>query len=173
MQKLLRPQDRAGDIIFGSIVIFIVAADQLTKALIRANLIPINQFGGTVLFDVGFFRIVHAQNTGAAFGFFSGNSLTIAILAIIAVIVILLIAFLMRSRWPFLQSMWVKVALAMIVGGTIGNNIIDRLRQGYVTDFLDFRIWPAFNVADAAISVGVGIVIYRLIFYPNGVKSKK
>jgi signal peptidase II len=173
MEKLFNPRDRAGDIIFGSVVIFIVVADQLTKALIRANLIPINQFGGEVLFDIGFFRIVHAQNTGAAFGFFSGNSLTIAILAIIAVIVILLIVFLMRTRWSFLQSMWVKVSLAMITGGTIGNNIIDRLRQGYVTDFLDFKVWPAFNVADLSISVGVIIIIYRLIFYPGVAKTKK
>ncbi|MGD0780904.1 MAG: signal peptidase II [Dehalococcoidales bacterium] len=168
MQKLLRPQDKWRDIVFGSVAVFIVIADQLTKALIRAYLAP-----GQVLFDVGFFRILHLQNTGAAFGFFRGNSLTIIITAAIGVVVILLMIFLLRSRWSFLNSMWVRVAMGLVMGGTIGNNLIDRIRQGYVTDFLDFKIWPAFNLADMSITVGVIIIAYRLIFYSGVTKSKK
>ena len=63
--------------------------------------------------------------------------------------------------------------MGLITGGTIGNNLIDRIRQGYVTDFLDFKIWPAFNLADMSITVGVIIIVYRLIFYSGLIKSKK
>ncbi|MHB8105719.1 MAG: signal peptidase II [Dehalococcoidales bacterium] len=168
MQKLFRPQDKWLDIVFGSVAVFVVIADQLTKALIRASLAP-----GEVLFDIGFFRIIHLQNTGAAFGILRGHSLTILIVAIIGCIAILMLVFLLRSRWSFLESMWVRVGMGLVMGGTLGNNIIDRLRQGYVTDFLDFKIWPAFNLADASVTVGVIIIIYRLIFYPTVNKSKK
>jgi signal peptidase II len=168
MQKSRRPQDKWRDIVFGSVAAFVVIADQLTKTLIRANIAP-----GDVLFDVGFFRILHVQNTGAAFGFFSGHSLIIVIASIIGVIAILLIVFFLRGRWSFLNSMWVQVGLGLVMGGTIGNNLIDRLCQGYVTDFLDFKIWPAFNVADASVTVGVIIIIYRLIFHSGLTKSKK
>ena len=167
MQKL-RLQDKALDFVFGSVAVFIVIADQLTKALIRANLAP-NQ----TLFDIGWFRIMHLQNTGASFGLFQGASLTILITSIIGVVIILMLVILLRSRWSFIQNMWVRVGLALIMGGALGNNIIDRLRQGYVTDFLDFKIWPVFNVADMAITVGIVIVAYRLIFYSGPTKNKK
>ncbi len=167
MQKL-RLQDRALDIVFGSVAIFIVVADQLTKALIRANLAP-----GQVYLDIGWFSIIHLQNTGASFGLFRGHSLTILILGIVGVIVILLLIILLRTKWSFLQSMWVRVGMALVMGGTIGNNIIDRLWQGHVTDFLDFKVWPAFNVADMSISVGVVIIAYRLIFYSGMFKKEK
>jgi signal peptidase II len=168
MLKLRRPQDNWRDIIFCSVVVFVVIADQITKALIRASLLP-----GEVLFDVGFFRIMHIQNTGASFGLFPGHSLVIVITSIIGILVILFLAFFFRSRWAYLQSNWVIVAMAMVTGGAIGNNLIDRLRQGHVTDFLDFKFWPAFNFADMCISVGVAILAYRLIFYSGLIKDKK
>jgi signal peptidase II len=168
MQKVRLPQDKWRDIIFCSVTVFVVIIDQITKALIRASLVP-----GEVLYDVGFFRIDHVQNTGASFGLFEGHSLVIVITSIIGILVILFLVFFFRNRWSFLQSNWVIVAMALVTGGTIGNNLIDRLRQGYVTDFLDFKLWPAFNVADMCITVGVIILAYRLIFYSGLVKSKK
>jgi signal peptidase II len=168
MEKLRRPQDNWRVIIFCSVAVFVVIADQLTKALIRASLLP-----GEVLFDVGFFRIIHVQNSGASFGLFQGHSLVIVITSIISLLVILFLVFFFRSRWSFLQSNWVIVAMALVTGGTIGNNLIDRLRQGHVTDFLDFKVWPAFNVADMCISVGVVLLAYRLIFYSGLTKDKK
>ena len=167
MEKLRRPQDKWRDIIFGSVVVFVVIADQITKALIRASLFP-----GEALYDVGFFRIMHVQNTGASFGLFEGHSIVIVITSIIGILVILFLVFFFRSRWSFLQSNWVIVAMAMVTGGAIGNNLIDRLRQGHVTDFLDFKVWPTFNVADMCTSVGVVILAYRLIFYSDLLKSK-
>jgi signal peptidase II len=168
MQKVRLPQDKWRDIIFCSVTVFVVIIDQITKALIRASIVP-----GEVLYDVGFFRIDHVQNTGASFGLFEGHSLVIVITSIIGILVILFLVFFFRNRWSFLQSNWVIVAMALVTGGTIGNNLIDRLRQGYVTDFLDFKLWPAFNVADMCITVGVIILAYRLIFYSGLVKSKK
>ncbi|OGO19363.1 MAG: signal peptidase II [Chloroflexi bacterium RBG_16_50_11] len=154
--------------VFGSVAVFVVIADQITKALIRANLAP-----GEVLFDAGIFRILHIQNTGAAFGLFKDHSITLVITSIIGVIVILVLVFLLRSRWSFLESMWVRVSMGMVMGGTIGNNLIDRVRMGHVTDFIDFKIWPAWNIADASITVGVIIIAYRLIFYSGLTKSKQ
>jgi signal peptidase II len=167
MQKLRRPQDNWRVIIFCSVAVFVVIADQLTKALIRAALLP-----GQVFYDAGFFRIIHVQNSGASFGLFEGHSLVIVITSIIGLLVILSLVFFFRSRWSFLQSNWVIVAMALVTGGIIGNNLIDRLRQGHVTDFLDFKVWPAFNVADMCISVGVVLLAYRLIFYSGLLKSK-
>jgi signal peptidase II len=167
MQKLHPPRDKWRDIIFGSVVLLVIVIDQLTKALVRANLAI-----GEVWFDAGFLQIIHVQNTGAAFGIFKDHSLTFIITAAIGVIVILVLVFLLRSRWRFLESMWVRVAMALVMGGVIGNNLIDRVRMGYVTDFVDFKIWPAWNVADASIIIGVIIIVYRLIFYSDAFKSR-
>ena len=167
MQKLHLRLDKWRDFIFAGVVVFIVVADQLTKALVRANLAV-----GQVWYDAGFVQIIHFQNTGAAFGIFKDNSLTIIITSVIGIIVILILVFLLRSRWHFLESMWVRMGMALVMGGTIGNNLIDRVRMGYVTDFIDFKVWPAWNVADASITVGVIIIAYRLIFYSGVVKKK-
>jgi signal peptidase II len=167
MQKPHLPRDKRRDIIFGSVVVFLVVIDQLTKALVRANLAL-----GEVWFDAGVFQIVHVQNTGAAFGIFKGNSLTLIITSVIGIIVILILTFLLHGRWRFLESLWVQVAMALVMGGAIGNNLIDRIRMGHVTDFIDFKFWPAWNVADASITVGVIIIAYRLIFYSGVAKNK-
>jgi signal peptidase II len=168
MQKLLRPQDKWRDIVFGSVAILVIIVDQVTKALIRANLAP-----GQVFVDIGFFRIIHLTNTGAAFGIFQGRSLAFIITAAVGVLAIIILVLVSRGRWSFFDSMWVRVGMGLVLGGTIGNNLIDRISQGFVTDFLDFKIWPAFNVSDMSVTVGVIIVIYRLIFYSSLTKSKK
>ena len=168
MENLRRPRDKWRDIIFCSVAVFVVIADQITKALIRASVLP-----GEVFYDVGYFRIIHVENTGASFSLFPGHSLIIVIISIIGLLVILSLVFFFRSRWSFLQSNWVIVALALVTGGAIGNNLIDRLRQGTVTDYLDFKVWPAFNVADMCLTVGIIILVYRLIFYSGLTKDKK
>ena len=167
MQKLHLLQDNWRDIVFGAVVLLVVAFDQITKILVRANLAL-----GEAWFDANVFQITHIQNTGAAFGLFKDHSLTLIITASVGVILILLLVFLLRSRWSFLESMWVRVGLGLVMGGTIGNNLIDRIYQGFVTDFLDFKVWPAFNAADASITIGVIIVAYRLIFFSDIGKSR-
>lgn len=145
-----------GPVLFFTVSL-IVAADQLTKAWVTSFDV------GEVIFKLGFFRLVHVQNTGAAFGIFQGQSFILTIVAAIGIIVLLFLVFFLRHSYPFLAGMTNIVAFSLMLGGTTGN-LIDRLRQeGRVTDFLDVGFWPAFNVADSAIVVGVIIVAYSLV----------
>jgi len=167
MQKLDRPQGKWRNVVFGCIALVVILADQLCKTWIRANLAV-----GQSLFDTGFFRIVRVHNTGAAFGIFKDHNLTLIIVACVGILVILLLVFLLRSRWSFLDSMLVMSVIGLVMGGTIGN-LIDRLRLGYVIDFIDFKVWPAFNIADSAVTVGVIIIACRIICLAQPAKSKE
>lgn len=153
-------------IIFACVGLLVVLIDQLTKAWIRANLTI-----GEAAFEAGFFKILRVQNTGAAFGIFKEHTQTIIVVAFISIIVILLLVFVMRSRWPFLNSMLVMVGIGLVMGGTIGNQI-DRVWLGYVTDFLYVTVWPTFNVADSSSVVGTVILVYCLIFRSGLLKSE-
>ncbi len=129
-----------------------IVADQLTKQIVVAQL----EFGESV--DViGPLSIHHVRNSGIAFGLFSTWASAVTLLT--AVAVAWMIAYFARSgaRHPVLP-----VALGLLIGGSAGN-LVDRLRQGHVTDFLDLRYWPAFNLADAFIVVGVAILLAALI----------
>jgi len=157
MRKVSRLQDKQWSVVFPLIGLLIVVADQLSKVWIRINLPE-----GHSLFQVGFFRITHVHNTGAAFGLFRDQSFALTIVAIIAITVILVYTFVGYRHFPWLDSMSGKLALGLILGGTVGN-LIDRLRFGYVTDFIDFSFWPAFNIADSAVTVGVTIFVVSLL----------
>lgn len=139
---------------------FVVALDQATKALVIAAL----PFGGERDVIPGFFRLVHSRNRGIAFGLFgsSGPAVQIALLCVVIVVVVVVAVQLRRTGQDGLNTL----GLSLVLGGALGN-LIDRLVRGEVVDFLDFFVrlgdrehhWPAFNVADAAISVGAGCVI--------------
>jgi len=146
------------DVAFAAIALLVVLADQLSKGWIRANIAV-----GHVSFDAGFFQIIHIQNTGAAFGIFKEHTSAIMVLVFIEIFILLLVVYLLRNRLSFFNTRLVYVGLGLIMGGAIGNQI-DRIRLGYVTDFLDFKVWPAFNVADASAVVGSFIVAFALIF---------
>lgn len=129
-----------------------VLADQLTKQLVGRTL----ALGDSV--DIlGPFSIHHVQNSGIAFGLF--GSRTSIVIAVTAVAVGAMLVFFARSgrRHPVLP-----VALGLVVGGSIAN-LIDRIRLGHVTDFLDLVAWPAFNLADTFIVVGVVILFGALV----------
>ena len=164
MQKVNRLQDKWRNVAFFLVGLLIVFADQLSKTWIRANLPH-----GHSLFDIGFLRITRVHNTGAAFGLFPDQFLALTIAAVIGVIAILLCALLSRRCLPFLDNMVGKSALGLILGGTVGN-LIDRLRLGYVTDFIDFRIWPTFNIADSAVTIGVIIFAYSILRFSQVAK---
>ena len=157
MRKANYPQGKWRNVVFSLTGLLIVVADQLSKAWIRANLAE-----GRSLFETGFFRITHVQNTGAAFGLFRGQSFLLTIIAILGIIALLSYVFIFSRRLPLLDSILGKCALGLVFGGTLGN-LIDRFRFGYVTDFIDFGFWPAFNVADSAVTVGVIILAFSLI----------
>ena len=158
MQKLHRLPDKWRDVVFGSIALLVVIADQLTKSWIRTSLAL-----GEVLVDKGFVQIVHVQNTGASFGMFKGYIPIIITAVFLEIIFILFIVYLFHKRLSFLDSILMRVGAGLIFGGAIGNQI-DRLLLGHVTDFIDFKFWPAFNVADSSAVVGAIIVAYCIIF---------
>ena len=106
----------------------------------------------------GFFRLTYVTNTGAAFGLFPDQAIPLTLTAAVGVIALLL-----HYRWGISDSLWLKSSLGLQLGGALGN-LIDRLRFGHVIDFLDFRVWPVFNLADSAIVVGAIVLIYFLLF---------
>ena len=157
MRKVNHLQDKWRKVVFGLTGLLIVVADQLSKAWIRANLLE-----GQSLFETGFFRITHLHNTGAAFGLFQGQLFILTVIALIGVIVLLIYGFVVYHRFPWFENLLNRFALGLVLGGAAGN-LIDRIRLGYVTDFIDFGFWPAFNIADSAVTVGVIILVYSLL----------
>jgi len=135
----------------------VVAADQPSKIWIRSY-----QESQTI-FEAGIFRITRIHNTGASFGLFQGQSFPLTIVAFIGIVAVLVFALFAYRRFPFLDSRLGKISLGLILGGTVGN-LVDRLSLGYVTDFIDIGVWPAFNVADSAITVGVILLACSLLF---------
>lgn len=132
----------------------IVGLDQLTKSVLRARL-PLHDSFPVVR---GFFDIAHVENTGAAFGLFASVDhpwRTAFLLAVAGGVFLAVLAFALRSPAGAIR---LQAGLALIMGGAVGN-FIDRVASGTVTDFLLFYVgrhqWPAFNVADSAITVGV------------------
>ncbi len=112
--------------------------------------------------ETGFLRLAHVQNTGAAFGLFKDQALPLTIVAFIGIAVLLFFVLFMHRRFPFLATMPAKLVLGLSLGGTVGN-LIDRLRYGYVTDFIAIGRWPAFNIADSSVVVGTILIAYLLI----------
>ena len=131
----------------GLVALAAAAGDQLTKAIVSSRLGL-----GEAVDVVGPFTIHHVRNTGIAFGLFSDA--TSIVIALTAIAITALVVFFARSarRHPLLP-----VAVGFVLGGSI-SNLVDRLRLGHVTDFLDLDYWPAFNLADTFIVVGVGLL---------------
>ncbi|HOE68443.1 MAG TPA: signal peptidase II [Candidatus Omnitrophota bacterium] len=139
-------------IFFYGLVGLVVLLDQLTKALAVAFLSE-----NSAVAIPGVLHLTLVRNTGVAFGFMSDHSSLL--FSVITVSLVLLFILVARSRGASLSEKW---ALSLILGGAIGN-WIDRFRIGAVVDFLDFRIWPVFNLADTAITVGVGIYLLSIL----------
>jgi signal peptidase II len=146
----------------GAIVLAAVVADQVTKHVVASNLTL-----GEGLQVVGPFSIRHIQNSGIAFGLFSNA--TAAVIVVTAIAVGWMLVYFGRSgaRHPVLP-----VALGLVIGGSV-SNLADRVRLGFVTDFLDFRYWPAFNLADSFIVIGVGILLAALLLAEREPHSPK
>ena len=120
----------------------VVAADQVTKAIVRSSI------GRTEKVDVfPGLDLVNTRNTGVAFGFFSGGGALVAVVAGLALAALLAFFFTHADR----PLVWLPTGL--LIGGAAGN-LIDRAAEGSVTDFLDPPLWPAFNLADVAITLG-------------------
>jgi signal peptidase II len=135
-----------------AIALAAIGADQLTKRVVASRLALDEDVR-----VVGPLSIHHVQNSGIAFGLFS--SATSIVIVLTAVAVAWMLWFFARSgaRHPILP-----VALGLVIGGSV-SNLLDRIRLGHVTDFLDLRFWPAFNLADSFIVVGVAILLVALV----------
>lgn len=141
----------------------VILADQITKALILKHL-PLHK---SIQVIAGIFDITHILNPGGAFGLMANMSVvvrTVVFLFISSLAVGLILYFYIKTPSGFA---FLAAGFALIFGGAIGN-LIDRVRFGVVVDFLDFYIgkyhWPAFNIADSAITIGMGIFIFHLMF---------
>jgi signal peptidase II len=135
-----------------AVAVAALVADQVTKHVVTSSL-NLDEAAHVV----GPLSIHHVQNSGIAFGFF--GSATSVVTVVTAAAIVWMVVFFARSgaRHPVLPA-----ALGMLVGGSL-SNLVDRIRLGHVTDFIDFKYWPAFNLADSFIVVGVAILLGALI----------
>ncbi|HER63006.1 MAG TPA: signal peptidase II [Desulfobacteraceae bacterium] len=156
------------------LIILVVVLDQLSKLWVVGNFALYE----SVPVIPGFFSLTYLTNTGAAFGILAGHSTWWRQAFFIAIALAALVVITVMYRRLRNESVWYEVALAFIAGGAIGN-VIDRVRLGSVVDFLDVYIgtrhWPAFNIADSAITVGVAVFLVKNIFFDEkpGNKSKQ
>jgi signal peptidase II len=127
----------------------VLAADQLTKALVRSNVSVGDEDG--VFPGV---QLVHVKNDGVAFGALSGKP--IVMIVVLVALAGLVVWFLLHSHRRYV---WIPTGL--LLGGALGN-IVDRVRDGAVTDFIKIPLWPAFNIADMAITFGVLALLWVL-----------
>ena len=141
------------DWIFYVLTIAVIICDQLTKYVVRET-IPLYE----TFIEVGIFSIVHGQNTGSAFGLFAGFTNFLIIASLIGLALILYFFVKQASA-----NLFVRIAVGLIVGGAVGN-LIDRVKDGFVVDFISVGWWPAFNVADSAISIGMTVMVLVMIF---------
>lgn len=143
--------------IFLGLAATVIVADQLTKAWIASSIPP----GESISVVGDYLRLVHSQNTGALFGLFRESAILFGLASIL--VIGLIVAYHARSG----RSTYMSVALGLLLGGAIGN-LIDRLRLGYVVDFVDAGIgnvrWYTFNVADAAISFAILFLVVAAIW---------
>jgi signal peptidase II len=146
--------------------LFVIALDQATKAVVAARL----AHEGAVSVIPGLFDLTFVKNPGGVFGMFKNldSSLRAPLFTVVPVIAIGLIV-LFAARLP-VSHRFAQTALSLILGGAVGN-LIDRFSLGYVIDFFDVywrgHHWPAFNVADSAICIGVGMLMLETFLAPD------
>lgn len=145
------------------VFVFAVVFDQISKILIIRTL-PLYS---SIKLIPGFFDLTHLHNPGGAFGFLANQSQLLRTIVFIGMAFIALVIILWFFKTTPVDFKWLRTAYIMILGGAVGN-LIDRIRMGYVVDFLDVYYkeihWPAFNIADSFITIGMGIIIYHVVF---------
>ena len=132
---------------------FVIIIDRLTKYFFTNVLSQ----GQSVKVIPGILHLTLVLNTGSAFGMFKDRTYFFVITSILAIMLILFYAWRYAHKDAFLI-----VALGLILGGAVGN-LIDRCLFGYVIDFLDFRVWPVFNIADSSITIGSALLVLKVL----------
>ncbi|MBN4050021.1 signal peptidase II [Nitrospira defluvii] len=154
--------------ISGGIIIF----DQITKVIVAKRF----ELYESVVVLEGFFSLTYILNPGAAFGFLADQSATFRMIFFLSVSVVALVLLGTFFRDTPSEDTIGLTAISLLFGGAIGN-LIDRIRLGEVIDFLDFYInqhhWPAFNVADSAITIGISLLMFHLFLHKEDSKDKR
>tara|TARA_B100000315_G_scaffold170833_1_gene159341 strand:+ start:1611 stop:2330 length:720 start_codon:yes stop_codon:yes gene_type:complete len=140
------------DLLLLQLAALVFLTDQFTKFLVREFLAFRESYPGE-----GLFRITHTFNTGSAFGLFRDQNFPLILVSVVGITVLALIYRGQRRHTDLL-----RLSLGLQVGGATGN-LLDRLRLGHVTDFLDIGAWPIFNVADASIVTGLALLAWILL----------
>ncbi|MBD3426200.1 MAG: signal peptidase II [Candidatus Omnitrophica bacterium] len=135
-------------------VFLVLVLDQASKYVVLALL----ERGESVPVVSGLFHITLIHNTGAAFGMMKAHP---RIFVVISILAVLFINYILIKKLSGLNPRE-RIALCLLLGGTLGN-LADRIRLGYVTDFLDFRVWPVFNLADSFITAGAVLIAWSLL----------
>ncbi|RPI32909.1 MAG: signal peptidase II [Chloroflexota bacterium] len=144
----------------------VVALDQWTKFLVRTNL-DFREIWSPWPWLTPYVRIVHWKNTGAAFGMFQNlNSVFIVLAILVSLAIIYYYPRVPREEWPL------RIAMGFQLGGAVGN-LIDRILQGYVTDYISMFSFAVFNVADASISFGVAVLVLGVWIKERNQKDPK
>lgn len=146
-----------GSVFFAlSLSFIILIADQSSKFLLNNYLYP----GQSLPLIKNIFHLTLVYNTGIAFGLFKQQTALFILLSLTAIALIMINILNEGKRNQLDRLYW--LGLSLILGGAMGN-LVDRLRFGYVIDFLDFRVWPVFNLADSCITIGVILILLRCI----------
>jgi signal peptidase II len=156
MQRVNWQANKRRSWLFLTIAVLVVAIDQISKLWVRGNLTV-----GESLPETGLWRLTYLQNTGSAFGLLANQAFLLTLIGLVGLFVILL-----SYRYFSPMTVLGSSALGLIFGGAVGN-LIDRFCFGYVTDFIDICLWhdfhwPAFNLADSAITIGTLAFVYFL-----------
>ena len=148
------------DFVLLQLFAIVFLSDQFTKWLVREFL----EFRESVPVD-GFFRLTHTFNTGSAFGLFRDQNLALIVVSVVAITILMLVYRSQRQPGNLL-----RLSLGLQFGGAAGN-LLDRVRLGHVTDFVDVGSWPIFNLADASIVVGL-VMLAWMFLISDGAKSR-
>ena len=140
------------NIIIFSAALIVIFLDQLTKFFIKQNF----QLNESIPIIKNAFHLTYTTNTGSAFGLFKGFNLFFILFSVIVIFVIFYYLKQVKEKEKLMLF-----SLGLLLGGTIGN-LIDRIAYGSVIDFIDFRVWPVFNVADSAVTISIILLIILL-----------
>lgn len=148
----------------GDVLMFIclVLADQFVKLMVKLFMVP----GESIPIVDNVFHLTFVLNPGAAFGIMENQRLFFVAAGIVVMVAALIL-------YPSIRRMdrWMHYGVVALLGGA-GGNLIDRIENGLVVDYLDFRFWPVFNLADIAIVTGVGCMLYSILFLEDGISGK-
>jgi signal peptidase II len=154
--------------LFGIFAVISLVLDQWTKVLARTHLLPLGPWQTKVIVP-NYFDLRYSENTGVAFGMFQRLSGGRILLTVVALAALLLVGYYLKRSGP--RQFRLHIALGLIGGGAVGN-LVDRIAFGKVTDFIVWHVgqheWPAFNIADAALVVGVALMALDMLVDKRG-----